>query len=365
MARFAASRPKVGRPILKTNKYAERATPTTFRQHRENRYLCAIDPVTSLRDFPSDSRYLIGVSGGRDSVALLHWLLARGYGRLIVCHLDHGLRVRASRADARFVKTLAARAGLPFESKAEDVQRRAARDRSSLETAARAARYEFFAEVSRRRRCPRIFLAHHADDLVETSLFNLLRGSALRGLGAMRARSVHRAGRTRLEILRPWLGVWRKEIDQYVRAHHLTFREDQTNRRMAATRNRIRHRIIPYLERQLGRPVRESIRRAAIIAADEEDWLASLIPGELAEGRALPVRQLRQQPVAWQRRLLVAWLSGQGVRGLDFETIERVRLLLEPGNRVAKTNLPGDRHARRRAQQIFLEASTRARRAKT
>ena len=129
------------------------------------------------------ARYLVGVSGGRDSVALLHALVEAGFRRLIVCHLNHGLRGRAAAADARFVATLAARLGLECESEQVDVARLAKKMGQSLETAAREVRYAFFARVARRRRCRSLFLGHHAGDQVETFLFNLFRGSGRGGLG--------------------------------------------------------------------------------------------------------------------------------------------------------------------------------------
>src|SRR5947208_13612446 len=98
------------------------------------------------RDFPPDARYLIGVSGGRDSVALLHWLGSLGYERLMVCHLNHRLRGRSSDADARFVKKLAANFDADFELGATDVRALAKKQEMSVETAAREARYAFFAE---------------------------------------------------------------------------------------------------------------------------------------------------------------------------------------------------------------------------
>ena len=194
-----------------------------------------------LRGLPNDRRYLVGVSGGRDSVVLLHWLIERGYRRLIVCHFEHGLRGRAGKADARFVARLAETHGLPFESGAADIREIAREKKQSIETAARNERRAFFARVARRRRCGTIFLGHHADDQVETFLLNLFRGAAGRGLGAMRSRSQHGA----LEIVRPLLGVWRSEIDDYVAEHRLKFREDATNEELDARRNRMRHKIIP------------------------------------------------------------------------------------------------------------------------
>src|SRR5712692_856565 len=126
-----------------------------------------------LRPFAPGARYLIGVSGGRDSVALLHWLAECGYKKLIVCHLNHQLRGRSSDADARFVEKLTAKYGVALETGSANVLALAVKQKISIETAAREARYQFFAQVAKRRRCPVIFLGHHADDLVETFLINL------------------------------------------------------------------------------------------------------------------------------------------------------------------------------------------------
>src|SRR5437867_5852740 len=112
--------------------------------------------------------YLIGVSGGRDSVALLHWLINLGYRKLIVCHLNHQLRRRSSDDDARFVKNLAAKYELDFEVGAANVRAFAKKKKTSVETTARNARYSFFAKNAKRHGCHTIFIAHHADDLVET-----------------------------------------------------------------------------------------------------------------------------------------------------------------------------------------------------
>src|SRR5436189_4666705 len=165
-----------------------------------------------LRKFPRRRRYLIGVSGGRDSVALLRWLVDLGYRKLIVCHFDHHLRGRSSQADARFVKKLAAKYRVDFQIGSANVRSLAKKKRMSIETAAREARYSFFAKVAKRRRCRTIFLAHHADDLVETFLLNLFRGAGLTGLAAIREVSARRIDDVDLTIVRPLLGPWRNEI---------------------------------------------------------------------------------------------------------------------------------------------------------
>jgi tRNA(Ile)-lysidine synthase len=328
------------------------------------------------RDFPPNARYLIGVSGGRDSVALLHWLISLGYERLIVCHLNHRLRGRSGDADARFVNRLVERyneqalglprtrtgkrsprpitdGGIEFELGSANIRALGKQQKMSIEAAAREARYAFFAEIARRQKCRTIFVAHHADDLVETFLINLFRGAGNAGLAAMREISTRRIDGTDLTIVRPFLCVWRKEIDDYIGEHRLAFREDATNKNLTPLRNRIRHRIIPYLEKMLGRNIRQNIWRTAMIAADEEKWIES----ELRDSTHadLSVAKLRALPIALQRRALLKWLRAQNVADVGFDAIERVRSLADRDTRIAKVNLPENRHARRRAGKIFIE----------
>jgi tRNA(Ile)-lysidine synthase len=306
-----------------------------------------------LRGFPPDGRYLIAVSGGRDSVALLHWLHQRGYRKLVVCHLNHQLRGSSSDADARFVEQLAAQCDVDLEMGSTNVRALAAKQKISIETAAREARYKFFAQVAKRRRCRTIFLGHHADDLVETFLINLFRGSGTTGLGAIREVSKRHAEDVDLTIVRPFLGVWRREIDRYVRKHRLKFREDASNKNLAPLRNRIRRRIIPYLEKTLGRNIRQSIWRAATIAAEEENWIEDQLPD--ATDADLAVAKLRDLPVALQRREILKWLRARKIANIGFDVVEDVRSLLGHDARVVKVNLPQDRHVRRRVGKIFIE----------
>ena len=333
------------------------------------------------RDFPPEARYLIGVSGGRDSVALLHWLVNLGYEKLIVCHLNHQLRGRMSDADARFVQKLVERnnqefvgqaprllsslignrsarpttrvADLDFEVGAVNVRALAAKQKISIETAAREARYKFFAETARRRKCKTILLAHHADDLVETFLINLFRGAGATGLSGMRENSTRRIDDVDLTIVRPLLGVWRKEIDIYVRQRRIEFREDASNKNLNPLRNRIRHRIVPYLEKILGRNIRPAIWRAAAIAGEEEDWIEKQLPD--STDAQFSAARLRALPVALQRRAILKWLRAQKISEISFDVIERVRSLADRDAATAKVNLPQDRHARRRAGSIFVE----------
>ena len=308
-----------------------------------------------LSDFPPTRRYLIGVSGGRDSVALLHKLVELGYEKLVVCHLDHRLRGRSSQADARFVSQLAAAFDFPCEVAQSEVAALSRQLKVSIETAARIARFAFFVSVARRKRCRTIFLAHHADDLVETALLNFFRGASPGGIAAMRTVSVHRIGKTELTIVRPLLHVWRREIDAYVRERCLKFREDATNAQLSSMRNRIRHRILPYIEKQLGRDVRRVIWRAGQIWSEEEGLLASMMGEGEFTASEIELKSLRKLPVALQRRAVLRWLRSQKIADVDFDLVESIRALAQPNATNAKANLPRSLHARRRAGKIFIE----------
>ena len=305
------------------------------------------------RDFPPSRRYFVAVSGGRDSVALLHQLVDLGYRNLVVCHLNHKLRGRSSDADARFVEKLGAKYDVDLAIDSINVRAFAAKKKMSIETAARECRYNFFARVAKQKRIRTIFLAHHADDLVETFLLNLFRGAGISGLAAMRDVGTRRIEHVDLTIVRPLLSVWRSDIDKYVRKHRLKFREDVSNENLNPMRNRVRHRVIPYLEKTFGRKIRQNIWRTATITAAEENWIES----QLHDGADvdLAVKTLRDLPVALQRRQILKWLRAHDVSDVSFDLVERVRALIEPDAGAAKINLPKDRHVRRRAKKIFLE----------
>jgi tRNA(Ile)-lysidine synthase len=169
----------------------------------------------------------------------------------------------------------------------------------------------------------------------------------------MREISTRRINDVDLAIVRPFLGVWRKEIDVYVREHRIEFREDASNKNLDPLRNRIRHRIIPYLDKILGRNIRPAIWRAAAIAGEEEAWIEKQLPD--STDIQVSVARLRALPVAVQRRAILKWLRAQKISEISFDVIERVRSLGDHDAAKAKVNLPRNRHARRRAGKIFVE----------
>ena len=167
--------------------------------------------------------YLLALSGGRDSLSLLHWLLENKIHKLHLVHLNHQLRGSASDGDAEFVRALAKKHQLPLTLESTPVAELAKKAGHSLETAARNARHQLFAQVARETGCPRVLLAHHADDQAETCLFNLLRGSS--GIKGMEPESEFRIGRKKLTFLRPLLHVRRADIDAFLTERNITFRE--------------------------------------------------------------------------------------------------------------------------------------------
>ncbi|HKP92420.1 MAG TPA: ATP-binding protein, partial [Chthoniobacterales bacterium] len=193
------------------------------------------------------------------------------------------------------------------------------------------------------------------DDLVETFLLNLFRGAGPIGLGGMRQVTTRKVGGVDLTLVRPFLGIPRKEINGFLKTDRLKYRDDTTNQTLAPLRNRIRHRIIPYIEKQLGRKVSGALWRAAMISADEAEWSETFLDSSPPRSAELAVKELRMEPRALQRRTIHRWLQSRGITDLGFETIERVRALLDPDAAAAKTNLPHDRHARRRAGKLFIE----------
>ena len=300
-------------------------------------------------------RYLVGVSGGRDSVALLHWLMEEGCKNLIVCHLNHGLRGRESGADAAFVRRLAQRYGLVFETEKTLVSKLAGERGLSLEEAGREARLEFFKRVGGHYRCRRVVLGHHADDQVETVLMNLFRGTG--NLGGMREHSEVKIQNRRLELLRPLLRVWRTEINTYLDERGFRFREDGSNASDDFLRNRIRANLVPCLKKTFRRDVTKAVARVAALAADESDLMDALVAACDVAGRMageLSVSKLRDLGIALQRRVILAWLRERGVADVGFEAVERVRSMID-NESIAKINLPGDKHARRRRKALFVE----------
>lgn len=308
---------------------------------------------------PPEVDYLLAVSGGRDSMTLLHFLRNQGYERLIVCHADHQLRGAESAKDRELVATTAEDLGLEFETQALEVASHAKTAKKSIETAARELRYDWLAGVAQAREIPRLITAHHADDQVETVLMRLFRGAGSQGLSGMAMRSTRRIAGMECEILRPFLPVFGEEIERYASAHRVAFREDESNAETIALRNRVRHQLLPMIGEVFQRDVRMAVIRAAELAGRDEGFINGQIDyDQIATGKELSVAILREMPQAKRDRLLLRWFAERGVQDCGFDEVARAAAVLLSDEKPAKANLPGGHFVRRSQGRFFIESPT-------
>lgn len=318
-------------------------------------------PITLQPPFAciSSQPALLAISGGRDSVALLHLLLEAEFTELILCHLNHGLRGKESDGDAAFVRRLAKKHGLKCEIESEDVAALAEKRRMSTETAAREARHAFLLRMAEKHDTWVVFLAHHAEDQAETILANLCRGSGLAGLVGMRLVQRLDSG---LHLVRPLLQVRRSEIDAFLRSKRIKFREDSSNKSPKHRRNRLRHEVLPLLNDVFARDVSALITRLGVLADRDDDCLQSLAmrhlssSGGLNGDLSLPVtKELLALHPAVLSRVIALWLREVlGLAGIENDVIEAAMDMLATDG-PAKINLPCDKHLRRKAKRLWVE----------
>jgi tRNA(Ile)-lysidine synthase len=244
---------------------------------------------------------LLGFSGGPDSLALLHALKALGYA-VTAAHFDHALRP-VSAADAERAEQIAAELGAPFLVERGDVNAYAKAAGMSIEEAARELRYRFLFMTAKKLAAQVVMTAHHADDQVETVLMHLLRGAGSAGLRGMALRLLPNPWSETVALVRPMLGIWRSEIEQYCAENQLDSIVDPSNRDTTFFRNRLRHEVIPFLE-DVSPGLKSRLHNSAqILAADQE----------VIEG-------LTQQ----------AWAVCLAKRGADFLAFDRTSFLTQP-----------------------------------
>lgn len=284
----------------------------------------------------SGDRVIVAVSGGPDSVTLLHVLAQLSAGlniELHVFHLDHGLRGDESAADARFVQGFAASLDLPSTiiSLGEGSLKRR---NGSLQANARAARMTEIAALAVRIGATRVALGHNRDDQAETVLMRLLRGAGPTGLSGIRP--VRRIGE--LTFIRPMLEIPRNAIEHYCRAAELSPRLDQSNLRPDYLRNRVRLDLLPYLERGYNPAIRDGLVQIATVCAAESDLLDALASDALArcrgpgEGVSLLGGVLLQEPLAIARRVVRMAAREATQTSLDLG-LEAVAQVLEAAGR--------------------------------
>lgn len=288
---------------------------------------------------------VVGVSGGPDSLALLHVLKTLRPElscELHVAHLDHSFRGKQAEEEARWVEELAIQWGLPVTIAKKDVPSLAREKGLSPQEAGHLARYQFFSDLLTRLGAQKIALGHQADDQAETVLMHLFTGSGLEGLRGI----VPLHG----QIIRPLLYVTREEIEEYCRAHGLEPRRDPSNEKDIYLRNKIRNRLMPWLLENINPNLISTINKTAQILWAEEEYLENVTETWAKEYLSherdyekLSLRRWDEIPLALQRRLIRHAYSFRGaVQGLNFQHVEDIRGLARHGQVGKLLHLPGN-----------------------
>ncbi|HSX46191.1 MAG TPA: tRNA lysidine(34) synthetase TilS [Candidatus Saccharimonadia bacterium] len=255
---------------------------------------------------PKPGSYVIAVSGGVDSVVLLDLLRQDPALRLTVAHFDHGIR-DDSEDDRRFVQNLTATYRLPFVYK----EGRLGGDASEAE--AREARYAFLRQAVKASQARAIITAHHQDDLLETAILNMLRGTGRKGLTSLKNRS---------DIVRPLLKVPKNEILDYARTRGLDWRDDPSNQDTKYLRNHVRHQIMPRFSAADREKLVDLLAGLETTNQELDDMLAAALGTQKPD--KIERLWFNQLPHSVAKEMMATWLRENGVRGFDKPMLERL-----------------------------------------
>lgn len=272
--------------------------------------------MTDMKQLLKPGRYVVAVSGGVDSIALLHVLAAQPGLRLTVAHYDHGIR-GDSILDRHLVQQTAKSLGLPF------VYDEGKLGPAVSEDTARQARYDFLHTVRQKVAADAIVTAHHQDDVVETAILNLLRGTGRKGLSSLRS-SAH--------VQRPLLHVPKHRLKSYAQANGLVWREDSTNTDTRYKRNAVRQQLTARLTPLQRQHLQAHIERTAQLNHEIDSLIANHLHVQPAADRFERSYFIRL-PHAVALEVLAAWLRRSGIRGFDRKGLMRMVI-------AAKTYLP-------------------------
>ncbi|MEK6642716.1 MAG: tRNA lysidine(34) synthetase TilS [Planctomycetota bacterium] len=342
--------------------------PPTMDPRRFHKRL--LDAIVDI--LPVGAKIVCAVSGGIDSVAMLHGLVAvneihERKWLLQIAHLDHGLR-DSSIEDARFVETLARSLGLPHTCRTEDVGGEAKRSGESPEEVGRRLRYAFLEEVAEQVGAGYICVAHHADDQAETVLHRILRGTGIRGLSGMApVRPVHHD--STIQLVRPLLSFERRDLQAYLESRKLDWRHDHTNDDpAAATRNKIRHELLPRLRDTFNAEITAALTRLAENARRANDAIHQLALDalrhmhldELPTSIRLAVAPIVALPAAVQGEIIILILNRLDAsrKEIGFERMDAILELVTGGDHKRHIELPGGSIVMRQGKWLTIERIT-------
>jgi tRNA(Ile)-lysidine synthase len=332
-----------------------------------------LDSVRRRHLLAHGERVLVAVSGGPDSVALLHLLYELreelGVG-LEVAHLEHGIRGEEAKADARFVAELTEALKLPFHLKEIDLPRmKSNAGKGNLEAWARAERYRFFADAVREGKLDKVATAHTEDDQAETVLMWLLRGTGMKGLGGMSPLHPHRVAAgdsvATLTVIRPLIEISKAEIVEYLEERKLNYRVDRSNLDSSLLRNWIRLELLPKIRQRVGSGFSARLSRQAELLRDEDSLLAELARKSyesMRDSNGLSRAALLKEPEALQRRILRHWIGQTRghLRGLEFVHIDEFLRLMNEGPPQGRLSIPGGWELVREYETLKLAKASRS-----
>lgn len=304
------------------------------------------------------SGLIAGVSGGADSVFLFYVLLAVRKAEGIpfrVVHVHHGLRGEEADRDADYVKSLCEQEAVPFSLHKRDIRAEAALKKRTVEEAGRYARYEIFEEELKGHPGAKLALAHHKNDVAETVLFNLARGTGLMGLSGIRP--------VRGSYIRPLLAVTRDEIEESLARRKIPFMTDSTNEEDDAARNRIRHHVLPYMKKELNAQAVSHIADTARMAGEAADFIrseavrrSSFYMEEKDGGTEISVRMTGEETRIMQEEI-IRYVVESTVSSLKDISALHIRLILGLFERETGKflNLPGGLTATKKRACVRIE----------
>lgn len=274
---------------------------------------------------------IVALSGGPDSVCLTHilWRLQKRLGfKIILAHLNHNLRGKESDSDNRFVQKLAKKLNLPLENKK-------LRKKPKNEATAREARYAFLEQVRKKHEGQSIAAAHTSDDQAETILLNLLRGAGLAGLAGMRHKNNF--------LIRPLLECGRGEILGYLKENRLAYRNDSSNFDLKYTRNKIRHKLLPLLEKEYNPQIRKNLLKLGEVSRAAEEYISEAAKDFIRRNpHSLPLKSWQTLPPILKTETLRQMIGSvsDGVKDIYAVHLEEMVKMLESPRGNKKKNLP-------------------------